>query len=100
MTGLREGFHTTPTIEVTDVDLDEADWQARRADLECLSLGPLGRRESPHRFIPCGTHYGMNLLVPVQLSLQWFGHPPEGWATVTAWVMNTEEWFESQIEPK
>ena len=98
MMGLREGFHTRPTIEVDDVDLGGAQWLARRSELEGLSLSPIGWGGAPRNISIDGVGYGIRVLEPVRIELEWSNNPPEGWSALAAWVTESTDWFELALQ--
>ena len=87
-TGLREGFHTSPSIEVRDRDLPREDFHDRMAKLRTMSF-IIGSEDSG-----VGLHgetFGLQIgLFMNDLRISWWDDGPDAWREVTVWTDETK----------
>ncbi|WP_397385634.1 hypothetical protein [Prosthecobacter sp.] len=88
LTGLAQGFHTQPTIEVRDRPLETAVFAARLSTLEQISFPA---------FCGCpggidGEFYGL-AFPPPAASVWWWCDGPESWRSLTQWSADTRDWL-------
>jgi len=88
LTGLREGFHVQPTLEVRDRPLDTARLERFLDELRSISFPAF-----------CAQGFGIDgdifgVAYPqLSLSVEWWCEGPASWEALTHWAYTMREWL-------
>jgi hypothetical protein len=88
LTGLAQGFHTQPTIEVRDRRLETPEFNTRITTLRDISFPAFYGRPGGLD----GEFFGLALPAPAA-SVWWWGDGPESWRPLTQWSADTRDWL-------
>ena len=88
ITGLEQGFHSNPTIEVRDRPLETADFEKRLAALVTISFPAFSARGIGID----GEQFGIAYPAP-GASVEWWCDGPESWRPLTHWAAEVRSWL-------
>ena len=88
LTGLEQGFHTNPTIEVRDRSLDTASFESRFTVLTTIAFPAFAARGIGID----GETFGIAYPRP-GASVEWWCDGPESWQPLTRWAAEVISWL-------